>query len=126
VATYKFKERDGSPEVTLGGEGAPPIPHFPTIPPEHEIEGNFNDSVHRRHGIIMGIIDHGRKQVWTLKWQFLTATEVGYIQTWENKRTFQFDPGDSNYHTVYATGKSSAVTAQRGDFYHYTLTLEEM
>lgn len=125
--SYKVKTLAGTGLKTFGEAASPAVPHFPTIPPEDEVDAEYHDTAFKREGITMGIISQGKKLVWKLQWSFLTATEVGYIQDWEDLRYFQFSPDSgTTYYNVLATGNKTAITGQRGNRYNYTLTLKEV
>lgn len=125
---YKFQTADGTTEtVTLGTTANHPLPQFPTMPPESELEKTYNTEHHLRHGIIMGTIDYGAKRLWALEWQFISATETQELQDWADRRVFKFSHDDgSNYVTVRIVEKSFKPVNQRGGYFSVKMTLEEI
>ena len=110
-----------------------PAPQHPTAPPEDTSEGLAIRDVHRRSGVIMGVVNYGNKKVWNLQWQYITTAEVSTLKDWWETGHFQFVYSTTNTGTgagssvpVYWTNEKFAPIKKRGDYYSLSAVLEEV
>jgi hypothetical protein len=108
-------------------------PHHPTAAPSGLTWGVAHTDVHRRMGIVMGIVHHGDKYLWKLQWKYLTEAEILVIRDWWTSRLFQFSPAyntvtpsSSTWYDVLWREKEFKPVPQRGCMYALTATLEEI
>lgn len=110
-----------------------PDPQHPTIPPSSTLEGKAHTDIHRRMGLIMGVVTHGTKHLWNLEWQYISTAEVSTLKDWWETQYFQFaptydtaTPSSSTFYNVVWTEKEFKPVAKRGGYFSLSATLEQV